>query len=81
MERNTETDFLIKAPATDAIRYTVKESAPAGTNNFVGPPSDASWKAWLDLVRRKCTAISLYQDITELTPIICEFSQPHSNFT
>ncbi|KAF7889667.1 uncharacterized protein EAF02_002082 [Botrytis sinoallii] len=43
---------------TDAIRHTVKEGALAGTNDFVGPPSDASWKAWLDLVPLSLIQIS-----------------------
>ncbi|KAF7925964.1 hypothetical protein EAE99_005999 [Botrytis elliptica] len=51
---NKETHAL----ATDAIRHTVKEGALAGTNDFVGPPSDASWKAWLDLVPLSLIQIS-----------------------
>lgn len=51
--------FESKAPANGVLQYTVKESVPVGPNNFVSPPSNESWKAWLDLVRRKQTVISL----------------------
>ncbi|KAG4027588.1 hypothetical protein MFRU_003g04990 [Monilinia fructicola] len=39
------------SPANGVLQYTVKESVPVGPNNFVSPPSNESWKAWLDLVR------------------------------